>query len=160
MRLSSPSPVVPRPLPLNSQIRTTLPQCDHEEAFAVHCSIAPDTQAQDMVHRLVDRCPPGLKVLFTVKELVLGPLGFQTLHVKHFKSVQTLPDEVIYSFDDPTFRSHISIFLDRNAQQVIFGNRIQFKNRLGKWYFTCIRPLHERVITTLLNRLQEDPDGT
>ncbi|NBX82206.1 DUF2867 domain-containing protein [bacterium] len=72
----------------------------------------------------------------------------------------SLPDEVIYSFEDPTFRSHISIFLDRNAQQVIFGNRIQFKNRLGKWYFTCIRPLHERVITTLLNRLQEDPDGT
>lgn len=157
MRVDSPPPVFPSPLPLNSQLRTTLPQCDHEEGFSVQCSIAPDEQAQDIVHRLVDGCPLRWKVLFKIKEFILSPLGFQTLHVKHFKQVQALPDEVIYSFEDPTFRSHISICLDRKAQQVIFGNRIQFKNRLGAWYFKVIRPLHERVITTLLNRLHEEP---
>lgn len=156
MRLSSPSPVVPCPLPLNSQLRMTLPQCDHEEAFAVQCSITPDIQARDMAQRLVDRCPSALKALFKAKDIILSPFGFQTLHVKHFKSEQALPDEVIYSFEDPTFRSHISILIDRKAQQVFFGNRIQFKNQIGAWYFKCIRPLHERVITTLLNRLHKE----
>lgn len=122
------------------------------------------TNIDDLFERFFDRTPKWIKALLTIRNQIVGRLGFETGSTspgelpKHpipgdsigvFEVLGRSEDELFLGNDDRHITFRVSLTLQENS---IGASTVAYANsRVGRLYLRCIRPFHQQVVKRMVN---------
>ncbi len=134
----------------------------HVESFDYCDSISREIQSSDDIRMIVKnlfKIPGWAKILFLIRNILVKPFGLKTSKDKNlnttkdmpFPELATYPNELIMHATDKHLKFWLSVL--KTETSVIVTTALEYKMRLGKFYFFLIKPFHILIIKSMLSRL-------
>jgi hypothetical protein len=153
----------PRPtaVPPGSLIAGALPRIDYADAFSTPLPTGMTT-AEQLLRACFGKPSRSERALFAVRDTFAGAAGLKTAVGPASPSPQRLPlpignviakrrDEILWGLDDKHLNFRSSFIARDGLASVV--TVVQLHNRLGRAYFTLIKPIHKLIIRRMLAKL-------
>ena len=145
----------PRPyqvsLPSAPLLAHALPHVDWSDAFAVQVlGDAPRRDPQEWADAVFHGPPLWIRVLFGVRELLVGVVGIERGGRHVFDTVSRTADEVLLGVDQSHLSFRASVLVERD--RVVVTTLVQLRSRRGAAYFALVRRIHPLVVRSMLAR--------
>lgn len=127
---------------------------DYADSHSVKVKISRPISAQELSEQFF-HAPKWIRGLMNLRNTLMKPFGVKNEH--------DLSDLVSTKSFNTAFikknAKHLDLkiefetkAIDTDNQEISVNTRVNFNNRFGKCYFTCIRPFHNIICKTLLKR--------
>lgn len=149
------------PFPADSLAAKYLP-ADYADAFECTCPLPAEVTPDDILDGFRTAAPGWVEALMKLRNQLVRPFGLKHGNGKEpSKSVlgqvtDRSESETVSSLDDKHLLFYVSVRLVREtpeAARVLMGTIVHLHNRLGKVYFTVIRPFHKIIVQSSLRRV-------
>ena len=149
------------PFPGDSLAAKYLP-ADYADAFECACPLPPTVTPDDILQGFSTMTPGWVEALMKLRNALVRPFGLKYGNDKEAsKSVlgqmtDRSENETVSSMDDKHLLFYVSVRLVRETPEtarVTMGTIVHLHNRLGKVYFTVIRPFHKIIVQSSLKRV-------
>lgn len=149
------------PFPADSLAAKYLP-ADYADAFECACTLPPTVTPDDILDGFKTAAPAWVDALMKLRNQLVRPFGLKYGSGKEpGKSVlgqvmNRSENETVSSLDDKHLLFYVSVRLVRETPEtarVMMGTIVHLHNRLGKVYFTVIRPFHKIIVQSSLKRV-------
>ncbi len=99
---------------------------------------------------MFDDPPMSVRVLFGVRELLVGLVGIERGGSHVFDTVARRSDEVLIGVDQGHLGYRASVLVERD--RVVLSTVVELHNRRGAAYFALVRRVHPFVVRSMLGR--------
>lgn len=149
------------PFPADSLAAKYL-HADYADAFECACTLPPTVTPDDILQGFNTMTPGWVEALMKLRNALVRPFGLKYGNDKEAsKSVlgqvtDRSENETVSSMDDKHLLFYVSVRLVRETPEtarVTMGTIVHLHNRLGKVYFTVIRPFHKIIVQSSLKQV-------
>lgn len=147
------------PFPADSLASKYLP-ADYADTFECVCILPPEVKQGDILDGFKTTTPGWIAALMKLRNILVRPFGLKI----DKKAAGTIWDyvtdrsenETVSTVDDKHLRFYVSLRLIRETPEtarVTVGTIVHLHNRMGKCYFTAIRPFHKMIVQNSLKQV-------
>lgn len=153
------------PLPENSRI-ARYPDADYRDCFRSRLQGSEPVSPDDVMAAFWTTKPAWLKLLFSIRNLLVRPFGLKTGESDEKKLEEALKkgegyglmsvvektaSETVISLDDKHLVAYFSACIE--GRDLFVSTVVRFHNKLGVAYFTLIRPFHTIVVKNIFKQM-------
>lgn len=159
--------------PAESAIASWYRGADLLDAYAVVLPKTAPLDAATLASTLLGHPPAWTRLLMALRDRAMAPLGVKTSdavlragaidgqpRIAFFPVLSQPPTEVVLGFDDRHLDFRTSVLVEPAAgtapARLVATTAVRCHNRLGRTYLTVIRPFHELIVRSSLDRLARD----
>lgn len=138
-------------VPSTPLLSGALAHTDWSDAYAVSIPISSEDHPPQRWADAVFRSPPvGTRLLFGVRQLLVGLVGIERGDSHVFDTVATRRDEVLVGVDQDHLAFRASVLVEPG--RVVLSTVVELHNRRGRAYFALVRRVHPFVVRAMLTR--------
>jgi hypothetical protein len=159
------------PIPADSLIMNYSVNSDYTDSFQTNIYSCQKFNIQDCLKFLFSFWPWWVVILMKLRNFLVIPLGLKNEenapgvivlknmtvgeNFSFFKIIELNESEIILYDSDRHLNCWLSFQIIGNNSSVIFNlsTVVRFNNRLGRFYFFCIKPFHKLIVRAMLYKI-------
>lgn len=132
------------PVPSTPLLARALPRVDWSDAYALPVPDGSSVDAQGWADLIFHSPPRWIRMLFVVREALVGVVGVERGGPHVFETVSWRPGEVLLGTDQEHLGFRVSVLVE--PDRVVVSTVVQVHNRRGRAYTTLVRRAHPLVV--------------
>jgi hypothetical protein len=125
-----------------------LPRVDWSDAYALPVPGGSSVDAQGWAELIFCSPPRWIRMLFVVREALVGVVGVERGGPHVFETVSWRPGEVLLGTDQEHLGFRVSVLVE--PDRVVVSTVVQVRNRRGRAYSALVRRAHPLVVRDAL----------
>lgn len=137
-------------VPATRLLDAALTRVDWSDAHEVACPPGMPADPQAWADAVFHDPPGWVVALLALRQALVPLVGIPRDDGSAFDTLAREPDEVLLGTDDKHLDFRVSVL--RTPDRVVVSTVVQLHGRLGRAYFSLVRPVHPFVVRAMLSR--------